>query len=128
MNADDASHAFTSTLSGLVDGGVVARTGDRGDSMPDTTWYEILGNSDPKILPQLVSSETNYFVVHPNGRKSAKMNSGGLAWHKTFEAAKVEVLRRINAKIATLNTRIEQQQKMLDTAMALMEDTCSKNS
>ena len=93
------------------------------------TWYEILGYSMLSIRKRLVASETACYVFHPNGRKSRKADDyGNVDWHKTFDAAKAECLRRIVVGIEAaqkeLGCRQEQRQKL----EALTEESCSKTS
>jgi hypothetical protein len=85
-----------------------------------TTWYEIVGRYNPKIVKRLVSTETAAYVFHPNGRKSLK----GKDWHKTFEAARVELVRRASDEINDCETRLRDAQQMLLRVQNMTEETC----
>lgn len=91
------------------------------------TWYEISIVS-PRIYPRLVSSETACFVFHPNGQKSQKKNGTGAYWHKTFEGAKEELIRRGTLLLTQAKARLKYVEEQLTEIQAMTEESCSKNS
>jgi hypothetical protein len=93
------------------------------------TWYEIIGYATYPIGKRLVSSETACYVFHPSGRKSRKADDrGNVDWHKTFDAAKTECLRRNTVRIETAQRELAYQQERHKELEALTEASCSKTS
>ena len=92
------------------------------------TWYEIVCFVVPQIVKRLVTSETVCYVFHTSGRKAAKEDgSGNVNWHKTFEEAKEELIRRGKRDITVAKARLTYAEGRLTEIQAL-EESCSKNS
>lgn len=92
------------------------------------TWYEVEDYIGPRICQRLVSSETACFVFHPNERKSQKTSVRGLDWHKTFEDAKEELIRRGTLRLTQAKARLKYVEEQLTEIQAMTEESCSKNS
>lgn len=90
--------------------------------MPEpTVWYEISGHWSPRITKRLVSTETAAYVFHPNGRKSLK----GRNWYKTFEEARVELVSRATAEIASAEESVANARNRLLQVQNITEESTS---
>jgi hypothetical protein len=92
--------------------------------MSDTTWYEIVGRFEPKILPRLVSSDR---VLRLSSWRASGIGAG-LDWHPTFEGARQELVTRAMRHIADLETQVRNAQQLLLRVQNLTEEQCSKNN